>query len=168
MVFPAKVVMDGKVIEDAFPDWNQILHGNRTPVSPSALRNRKSHVQQAPDIRYKDDSPLFHSSASSTLAPNTGNAIMHKIVDPPPVRSANHVPRRSQSVSPNPSRAAVLTRSRAPISPRTPLYSQTPTNSIQRPWDNKSKKDTLSQYSNTSSVPATNMNITNHANSQSR
>ncbi|KAH3695183.1 hypothetical protein DPMN_082639 [Dreissena polymorpha] len=163
MILPAKIVMDGKVIEDACPDWNTLLHGNRAQVSSSAYSNRNPHAQQALNTRCKEDRPSSNSSAPNTLASNTG--IIHKVVDPPPVSSANHVPRRSQSVSPNPPRT-VHTRSHAPISPRTPFNSQTPAGSIQRPWDTQSNKD--AQSGNKSSLPPNNATITNEANSHSR
>ncbi|KAH3836700.1 hypothetical protein DPMN_110073 [Dreissena polymorpha] len=78
MIFPAKIVMDRKVIEDAFPDWNTILHGNSAQVSLLPYINRNPHAKQALNIRCKEDRPSSNCSAPSTLASNTG--IIHKVV----------------------------------------------------------------------------------------
>ncbi|KAH3836712.1 hypothetical protein DPMN_110085 [Dreissena polymorpha] len=78
MIFPAKIVIDGKVIEDALPDWNTILNGNSSEVSSSTNSNRNPHAQQALNIRCKEDRPSSKSSAPSTLASNTG--IIDKVV----------------------------------------------------------------------------------------
>ncbi|KAH3870563.1 hypothetical protein DPMN_033751 [Dreissena polymorpha] len=61
------------------------------------------HAQHAPNVRCKEDRSSSNSSAPSALASDTG--IIHKVVEPPPVSSANHFLRRSQSVTPTPPRA---------------------------------------------------------------
>ncbi|KAH3719567.1 hypothetical protein DPMN_062412 [Dreissena polymorpha] len=47
--------------------------------------------------------------------------------------NSEHVSRRSQSASPNSSKAHA--RNHPPVSPRTPLNTQSSVPSIQRPWD---------------------------------
>ena len=43
-MYPAKPIVDGRVVRDEFPDWGDIIQGNRLPVfiyieNPVSMRN---------------------------------------------------------------------------------------------------------------------------------
>lgn len=127
IVFPAKLIMDGKVVSDAFPHWNSIMKTDRVIVNKPVFTNipntrsmRSSEVKiqdtQMPlsgisretrestdintDLSGKDNIQVRSPSKSCSISPSSRNP---------------RNPRRAKSRSPGNTRGA---RNRAPSRPR--------------------------------------------------
>lgn len=112
IVFPAKLVKDGRVVSDMFPHWNTVMQGNRISTSKTVLINIPTTQPQPDNPMFTNNPPIHHSQTSprDTCAQSTTlNSInthysglvrsnsSASVNDP----SAPHRSRRHESLSPH-------------------------------------------------------------------
>jgi hypothetical protein len=172
IVYPAKLVKDGRVMHDAFPQWNLVMQGNRIPISkpvftniptdqpapssqlsrgnvPSSDHSRDTSVNQ---VNNSGDSRAQTAPSQNTDTQSYSSVVQERSKDSTASRSSSippHVPRREQSSSPIKSRGQ---RNHAPNSPRKPLPNRAPPSRSgtinHRPW--ATQKSSVSASSNDS------------------
>jgi hypothetical protein len=148
IVYPAKLVKDGRVIHDAFPQWNLVMQGNRIPISKPVFTIIPTDQPALSSQLSRGNVPSSDHSRDSSVCQNNNNSRDSRVQTVPidtqsyatvvqgrSSSSPSHVPRREQSSSPLKSR---VQRNHAPNPPRKPLVSQAPpsqTGSVNyRPW----------------------------------
>jgi hypothetical protein len=135
IVYPAKLIQDGRTVADVFPHWNTIMQGDRvvsnkvvfTNVRPPQTESRISRENDAPIIKTNSQTPIQASLEQSkqvrsqdASSDHTGNTHPHRS--------------RRQSNSPRPSRAHAPSRERAASARYPARSSQSTTSSFRRPW----------------------------------
>ena len=105
IVYPAKIVMDGRIIKDNFPDWGPVLYNEikQTSLNPTS---RKGGVSTSTDPNQDNFTRATTShNGTQTRSDNTSstnNAPMHKSRRtqsplPHPNRGRNHAPSRTST-----------------------------------------------------------------------
>ena len=103
IVYLARIVKDGKVVADMFPNWNKIMHRDRITATQTCRTSLSRQPPKQPnDATYP---PQTLSNEEPAQYPNTSRS---------PTPASRHVP-RMQSVSPNRARNQ---RSRPPVRER--------------------------------------------------
>lgn len=76
--YPAKLILNGKVVQDMFPDWFHVLRGSRVDSKHFAEMRKQQFLRESPPSRYetrepRSEGPRPHQSPThQTLsAPNT-------------------------------------------------------------------------------------------------
>ncbi len=76
--YPAKLILNGKVVQDMFPDWFHVLRGSRVDSNHFAEMRKQQFLRESPPSRYetrepRSEGPRPHQSPThQTLsAPNT-------------------------------------------------------------------------------------------------
>ncbi|KAH3847028.1 hypothetical protein DPMN_089340 [Dreissena polymorpha] len=151
IVYPAKIVADGHVLADTYPDWSEVLNGDRITTNAHHSPNGNySHQSLGTKPRQYD---VHHRPASGDKVPtpkvtqhsqvhNTQSKEQYEGASDPTVHGIhtntmssssnehNHTSRRPQSESPAPARRGT----HAPISQR---LSASGESAFQRPWTSK-------------------------------
>lgn len=148
IVYPAKLVVDGRVVADVFPYWNSIIQGNRIPVGKPVFTNNvpvnitMSQSSEHPSEQSRD-------SRAPGISPNNNTVRSENTAKRP---NQTHKARRIESPSPAPSPGRG--RSHAPRTQRTPFPGHSP--AIQRPWI--SQPVATNQTFNNNTLPSMNSN----------
>lgn len=128
IVFPAKLVMDGRVIADMFPHWNLIMQGNRITFNKPVFTNTKSRQTTESCESHDSHSSTDYRDPRANRSSNPSQQSVNTGFNQARSRSrtlsvGEKGAQRTQSSSPNTSRK---TRSRAPSRPLNSAHPQPP------------------------------------------
>lgn len=64
IVYPAKIILDGRVVEDMYPEWDSILRGSRIDASHPSQVNFKYNRSNVKQPEHEENIPLSQQSQS--------------------------------------------------------------------------------------------------------
>lgn len=153
LVFPAKIVMDGRVVEDIYPDWNSILNGNRVRTIPEVFGTSQAHSFRSRQSTWNNIPP-----ASITTSGNRRNttAVATPIT---PTATIPEVPRSNQAHSVPPPQSA---RNNIPPEPITTSANQRKTTVVITPNTPTPNSEHVSRRSQSASPNSSKAHARNH------
>ena len=156
IVYPAKLIKDGRIVRDLFPRWNNIMSGNRVQVKAHSSADKGSTVNRDRFYTTHSKSPPPSSHHTASHGRSNSSAVPEINRTPKPVlnndkQGASSPPKHSQRQSRSPLRAdsvsaSATTRHRSPPpNPRSRMDTQRAWG-VDQPHNNNSTE--MSQSSN--------------------
>lgn len=156
LAFPAKIIKDGEIVIDRFPDWDQVMN---PPVVKSADRSKTAdRSKQIYQTVNESRSDTQRSKVRPDNSTNQSEPMDHEVIHSQPRDQQLYTAQRTDSPerrgrltranSASPRRSATYSHVSSPLTSRASTPEPNLRSNISRPWDNDSKDKNKKSFLN--------------------